>query len=135
MRFSNGDTAYVYWDLGGDITQLGHPDAIPRLIEIQGKVNTLSSSAIHCMMAKYSLVSACWGNCLGSLGLLRSSFYPGSLYSNFLLNAMVSCGLLRDPFFVRSLLRHRGSGFFAALQTLIIGLEQTHPWGYPRSVR
>ena len=101
---SDSVKAYIFWDLGGDLTQLGNPQAIPGLVEIQGKVITSVSGQSNCITTYPSPGTTHRRNHMGNRSLLRPCFNPNALPPNILFHAMVPHGNLRDPCSQRSIL-------------------------------
>ena len=115
----NHAIAYIYWDLGGDLTQLGNPQAIPGLVEIQSKVIIWAPPWQQCIIAHAPTGIAHRRSHMGNCSLLHPCFNTNSISPNLLFHTMVPHNNLRDPCPQRSLLRYSSSSRSASLPTYI----------------
>lgn len=105
---TKGFAASIYWDLGGNETQFGSPEAIGKLVVLQSKVFSLlhdDSSVI----VKTSTGSSGWRSHLGSRCHFHSRLGPHSLHSH-ISDKIFPHDLLCGPRYqrsIRSLDHHR----------------------------
>ena len=78
---TDGFVANIYWDLGGDATQYGSPEAIGKLVELQFKVLPRLRDS-NLIAAKASTGSARRPNYLGSRSYLHPRVSPRPLHSH-----------------------------------------------------
>ena len=79
--YIDGFAANIYWDLGGNATQFGDPEAVGRLVNLQFKVLALLHDG-DLVIADASNGSACGPNHLGSRRYLHSRLRPRPLCSH-----------------------------------------------------
>ena len=91
-RYTNCFAANIYWDLGGNATQFGDPEAIVKFVDLQFKVLPLLHDG-DLVMTNASNGSACGPNNLGSCGYLHSRLRSRPL-----------CSHIQDKIFPRDLL-------------------------------
>lgn len=111
----------IYWDLGGDNTQYGSPEAIGRLVVLQFKVLSLLHDG-RLVLAKSLTGAAGWHSPLGSRRHLHSRRGPRSLHSH-ISDKIFPHDLLRGPQHQRSIRSRYYPGRNSELPANCIQLE------------
>lgn len=112
--------AYIYWDLGGDVTQYGSPEAIGKLVVLQFKANASLRDGSQ-VVANASIGSVGRPSHLGSCRYLHPRLGPRPLYSN-ISNQIFPHDLLCGPWHQRSIWRCHYSRRMSDLPTDFIQL-------------